>query len=84
MQSNVPQNYQVDASSLPASTAVSQSVPPVPTESTNLSLDNVVAHAKQLIAQYNQDPAKLNAAISELKSNYIMEQFNVAPSTVET
>jgi len=49
----------------------------IPTPST--SMTSAANQAKRLVAQYRQDPYRLNQAIGELKANVQAAQYNVTP-----
>jgi len=45
--------------------------------------EQVDAQAKQLIAQYQQNPYALAAAFEQLKSQYLADQYHIKPNSAE-
>jgi hypothetical protein len=43
----------------------------------------VVAQAKQMVAQYGHDPARLSSLLQQLKQSYLAEHFHISIRAVE-
>jgi len=84
---DVPQNQPGTSANLPMipqqtqPTVSGQALPP--TAGTSASVTQVGLQAKQLVAQYGNDPFRLSAALEQLKSNYLAEQYHIIPNSAE-
>lgn len=45
--------------------------------------EQVDAQARQLVAQYQQNPYALAAAFQQLKAQYLTDQFHIKPNSAE-
>ena len=85
MQPNTPDNQPNIQASLPPvhSTLLNQQAAPVGVGETNQAspTTDAASHyamkAKQLVAQYGNDPYKLAAALGQLKTAYFAEQYHI-------
>lgn len=57
--------------------------PPTPGSVANANDTQIVVQAKQLVAQYQNDPFRLSGTLQQLKGNYLAEHFNITPNSVE-
>ena len=89
---NNPQNHQpTEPTGLPAVSPASQqqasravpSNPPSQPVAVGDAIVRSVAQAKQLSAQYGNDPYRLSEAMSQLKATYLAEQYHVVPNQVD-
>jgi hypothetical protein len=85
-----PDSHQNLAPSTPASLPAmpNSPQPPMPGPSAMSSAEvnlaeHVNAQAKALVSQYQNDPYRLSAALQQLKSKYLADQFHISSKTAE-
>ncbi len=90
MHPNVPKDQPSQVADLPLASSLPQGSAPVaagPTGSSGRdgigSQQRAAEQAKQLVEQYGRDPFKLSSAFGTFKEQYIQEQYQIAPSSIE-